>query len=40
MNNLLALANDNTLSERLEGYTSEQFKEWLDRIDQQGSVTG
>ena len=40
LTNLLALANDNTLSERLEGYTAEQFKEWLDRIDQQGSVTG
>ena len=40
LNNLLALASDNNLSERLEGHTAEQFKEWLDRIDQQGSVTG
>ena len=40
LNNLLALANDHNLSQRLEGYSSEEFKEWLDRIDQQGSVTG
>jgi hypothetical protein len=39
LNNLLALANDNHLAQRLEAYTPEQFKEWLDRIDQQGSVT-
>jgi hypothetical protein len=39
LNNLLALANDNALPQRLEAYTPEQFKEWLDRIDQQGSVT-
>ena len=40
LNNLLALANDNNLSQRLESYTRDQFREWLDRIDQKGSVTG
>ena len=40
LNNLLALANDNNLPQRVEGYSTEQFKEWLDRIDQEGSVTG
>lgn len=39
LNNLLALANDHNLSQRLEGYTAEQFKEWLVRIDQEGSLT-
>jgi hypothetical protein len=39
LNNLLALANENDLAQRLEGYTPEQFKEWLGRIDQAGSLT-
>jgi len=37
---MLALANDNDLSERLITYSRDEFKEWLDRIDQGGSVTG
>ena len=39
LNNLLALANGNDLAQRLEGYSRQEFSEWLDRIDQQGSVT-
>ena len=40
LNNMLALANDNDLSNRLSSYSREEFKDWLDRIDQSGSVTG
>ncbi len=40
LNNMLALANDNDLDERLLAYSRDKFKEWLDRIDQAGSVTG
>lgn len=39
LNNFLALVNDEGFFERLEGYTKEQFDDWLRRIDQQGSVT-
>ena len=39
LNNFLALVNDEGFFERLEGYTKEQFEDWLSRIDQQGSVT-
>lgn len=39
LNNLLALANEKGFFDRLEGYTDQQFKDWLDRISQQGSVT-
>ena len=39
LNNLLALANDHEIAQRLEGYSRQEFTEWLDRIDQQGSVT-
>lgn len=39
LNNLLALANEKGFFERLARYTDEQFKDWLDRIGQQGSVT-
>ncbi len=37
---MLALANDNDLTDRLLVYSRDEFKEWLDRIDQAGSVTG
>ena len=40
LKNMLALANDNDLSNRLSLYSREEFKDWLDRIDQGGSVTG
>jgi hypothetical protein len=40
LKNMLALANDNSLSDRLLSYSREEFKDWLDRIDQGGSVTG
>jgi len=40
LKNLLALANDNDLSSRLASYSVEEFKDWLDRIDQGCSVTG
>ena len=40
LKNMLALANDNDLSSRLSSYSREEFRDWLDRIDQGGSVTG
>ncbi len=40
LNNMLALTNDNEFDDRLLAYSREEFKEWLDRIDQAGSVTG
>jgi hypothetical protein len=40
LNNMLALANDNDLTDRLLAYSRDEFKEWLDRIDQGGPVTG
>ena len=40
LNNMLALANDNDLDDRLLAYSRDEFKEWLDCIDQSGSVTG
>jgi len=40
LNNMLALANENDLDDRLLAYSRDEFKEWLDRIDQAGSVTG
>ena len=40
LNNMLALANDNDLDDRLLAYSRDEFKAWLDRIDQAGSVTG
>ena len=40
LKNMLALANDNDLSGRLSLYSRDEFKNWLDRIDQGGSVTG
>lgn len=38
--NMLALANDSDLDDRLLAYSRDEFKAWLDRIDQAGSVTG
>ena len=35
-----ALANENDLDDRLLAYARDEFKEWLDRIDQAGSVSG
>lgn len=40
LQNLLALINEGELFDRLERYTHEDFIDWLDRIDRQGSVTG
>ena len=40
LQNMLALANDDKLYQRLEGYTKDEFRDWLDRIQHQGSVTG
>ena len=40
LKNMLALANDTDLGDRLLIYSRDDFKEWLDRIDQAGSVTG
>ena len=40
LNNLLALVNEPGFAERIEGFSRNEFREWLDRIDQQGSVTG
>ena len=40
LQNMLALINEGELFARLEQYSSDDFSEWLDRIDQEGSVTG
>lgn len=40
LNNMLALANDGDLGERLLGYTRDEFGDWLGRIQREGSVTG
>ena len=40
LHNMLALANEHDLDDRLLAYSRDEFKEWLDRIDQAGSVTG
>ena len=40
LKNMFALINDGELFDRLERYSREEFTEWLDRIDQEGSVTG
>jgi hypothetical protein len=40
LKNMLALANDQGLFERLERFSYDDFHDWLDRIDQQGSVRG
>ena len=38
--NMLALANESNVFERLAHYSREEFRDWLSRIQQQGSVTG
>jgi hypothetical protein len=40
LNNMLALPDENQLGDRLLAYSRDEFKEYLDRIDQAGSVTG
>lgn len=40
LHNLLALANDHQLVERLLKLSTDDFEEWLDRIREEGSVTG
>ena len=40
LKNMLALANEKGFFERMEFRSTEDFQDWLDRIDQQGSVTG
>ncbi len=39
LNNMLVMANDHTLFERLLGLTGEEFRNWLDTVDEAGSVT-
>ncbi len=40
LHNLLAVANDPGLTARLLSYDYQEFKEWLERIEDQGSITG
>ena len=40
LKNMLALGNERGFFERMENHSTEEFRDWLDRIDQQGSVTG
>ena len=40
LNNMLALTNEIHVCKRLAGFSRGQFREWLDRIQRQGSVTG
>jgi hypothetical protein len=40
LNNMLALVNDQGFFERIESYSYDDFNDWLDRINQQGSVSG
>ncbi|MEE9266719.1 MAG: hypothetical protein V3V86_08330 [Gammaproteobacteria bacterium] len=40
LNNMLALANEFDISDRLLDYGREEFAEWLDRINPEGSLTG
>lgn len=40
LRNLLALANDLHLVERLAQLSDDEFAEWLNRIREEGSVTG
>jgi len=39
LQNMLALANDQDIFSRMEKLSVEEFKDWLDRIDQRGSIT-
>ena len=38
--NLLNMANDRALTDRLLGCSDEEFDGWLDRVRSEGSVTG
>lgn len=40
LNNMLALANEDDLDDRLLAFSRREFQAWLDGIDQAGSVTG
>ncbi len=40
LNNMMSLASDHNIGDRLLAYSRDEFKDWLDRIDQGGSVTG
>ena len=40
LHNMLALANEHDISERLLRYSQDDLAEWLNRIDTEGSVTG
>ncbi|MBI3833996.1 MAG: hypothetical protein HY287_06665 [Planctomycetes bacterium] len=40
LKNMLALASDDDLDNRLPTFSPEEFKEWLSRIDKEGSVIG
>jgi hypothetical protein len=40
LKNLLALVNEPGFFERVRAYSRDDFRDWLDRIDQQGSVHG
>jgi hypothetical protein len=40
LHNLLSLANDRSLLQRLCNMTYDAFQEWLDGIQDEGSVTG
>lgn len=40
LHNMLALASEHDISERLLRYSEDDFADWLNRIDTEGSVTG
>ncbi len=40
LQNMLALANDQEVFDRLLGYSREQFHDWLNNIDREGLVRG
>ena len=40
LNNMLALVNEQGFFNRMENFSTDDFSDWLDRIDQRGSITG
>jgi len=40
LKNFLGLVRDPKLVERLAGYSRDDFSDWLDRVDAEGSVRG
>lgn len=40
LKNMLALTSDQSLFGRIEHFSTSDFSDWLDRIDQQGTTTG